>query len=229
MTGHPTPKMRRRAYRAAVVVTAGLTVAAVILAATGHHRGPGGAAATAAIPAPSRPGSTAGGASRELSSTAGALAKANQIIASEPGLVEGDPTAASAVVASWVTPAARAAVAARFAQARTAFEAAAGGPYSFDVAVLAERTTPGGPGSVGVDAWCAEAVFARGIPSYATYVTEHLGLVWQAGVWLVASMTDTPGPALSTAGPATPPAEAAGALAGFSPPPAGGETGGAGQ
>jgi hypothetical protein len=61
-----------------------------------------------------------------------------------------------------VTPAARAAIAARFAQSRTAFEAAAGGPYSFDVAVLAERTTPGGPASVSVDAWCAEA--GEGLP-----------------------------------------------------------------
>jgi hypothetical protein len=219
MTGHPTPKTRRRGYPAAVVATGVLTVAALILAATGHHRG-AGPAATAAIPAPPRPGSTTRGASAEPSSTAGASAKADQIIASEPALVEGDPTSASAVVASWVTPAARAGIAARFAQARTAFEGAAGGPYSFDVAVLAERTTPGRPGSVNV-----EAVFARGIPSYATYVTEHVGLVWDDGVWLVLSMTDTPGPALATAGQATPPAEAAAALAGFSPPPADGETG----
>lgn len=228
MTGRPTPKIGRRGCRAAVIVTAVLTVAAVVLAATGHHRG-AGAAAAAAIPAPPTPGSTSQGASPEPFGTAGALAKADQIIASEPALVEGDPTGVSAVVASWVTPAARAAIAARFAQARTAFEAAPGGPYSFDVAVLAERTTPGGPGGVGVDAWCAEAVFARGIPSYATYVTEHLGLVWGDGVWLVSSMTDTPGPALATAGPVTAPAEAAGALAGFVPPPAGGAVGGAGR
>ena len=82
---------------------------------------------------------------------------------------------------------------------RAAFDQAAGGPYRFEVAILAQRATQHGVGQVGVDAWCSEVIFARGQPSYATYVTEHLGLVWQSSAWRLESMSDTPGPSVALA------------------------------
>src|SRR5262249_28518859 len=123
--------------------------------------------------------------------------------------------------ASWATPAARAGMVARFTAARAAFDAAPGGPYRFDVAVLAVRTQLAAGGQVTVDAWCAEAVFARGGLSYGTYVTQLRGLVRRGGLWLLPSLSDTAGPSVATAGPPTPAAEAAAALAGFTPPPPG--------
>jgi hypothetical protein len=149
------------------------------------------------------------------------VAAAAWIVENEPLLVSVDQSQAVRMVDSWASATARQSLEARFVAVRTAFDQTAGGPYRFEVAVLAQRATEHGVGQVAVDAWCSEVIFARGEPSYATYVTERLGLVWQSSAWRLASMSDTPGPsvALASDAPATPAAEAAASLAGFSPLP----------
>ena len=130
-----------------------------------------------------------------------------------------DDGTAVALVDSWAAPRSRGTLQERFLAVRTAFDRAAGGPYRFDVAILAERWTRTASGSVTVDAWCSEVIFARDQPAYSSYVTEHLGLVWAGSAWLLESMTDSPGPsvALAASEPPTPGPEAAAALAGYVP------------
>ncbi len=152
---------------------------------------------------------------------AGAVATVERIVAVEPGLAGADPAAAVAV-AGWTSPGARAAIEADVDAARAALAAAPGGPYSFDAAVLAAKASPtgtrrGGGGGAVVAVWCSEVVFAKGIPVYSTFVTEHFGLAYMGRRWLITAATDTPGPSVPLGGSATPAAESQSALAGFLP------------
>lgn len=149
---------------------------------------------------------------------AGAVALAAEIVSDEPLLVEADVAAATALVDSWAAPSDRGLLEQAFLAARAGFAHAKGGPFSFDVALLADRIVTATAGRVVLDAWCAEVVFDRGEPTAGVYVTERMGLVWTAGGWRLSSMTDTPGPSVGLSGTPTPAAEATAALAGFGPP-----------
>lgn len=149
---------------------------------------------------------------------AGAVAAAATIISDEPLLVQANATAATALMDSWAAPSARRGLEQAFMAARARFVHAKGGPFSFDVGLLAHRIVTTSRGRVFLDAWCAEVVFDRGEPTAGVYVTERMGLTWAAGGWRLMSMSDTPGPSVGLSGTATPAAEAAAALAGFAPP-----------
>jgi hypothetical protein len=181
----------------------------------------GGAGDAAAVSASVDPGAGAlnPGTPAAAATVAGAVAAVERIVAVEPGLVRADP-AADAVVAGWTSPGARAAIEADVDAARAALAAVPGGPYSFDAAVLAAKasltgTDRGGEAEVAV--WCSEVVFAKGVPVYSAFVTEHFVLVYLGGRWLITAAADTPGPSVPLQGSATPAAEAQSALAGFVP------------
>lgn len=149
---------------------------------------------------------------------AGAVAVAATIVSDEPLLVKADVAAATALVDSWAASSDRGLLEQSFLAARAGFVQAEGGPFGFDVALLADRIVTATAGRVVLDVWCAEVVFDRGDPTAGVYVTERMGLVWTAGGWRLTSMTDTPGPSVGLSGTPTPAAEAAAALAGFGPP-----------
>jgi len=146
------------------------------------------------------------------------VAAAATIVSDEPLLVQANATAATALVDSWAVPSARQRLEQAFLASRAGFVQAKGGPFSFDVGLLADRIVTASAGRVILDAWCAEVVFDRGEPTVGVYVTERMGLTWTAGGWRLMSMSDTPGPSVGLSGTATPAAEAASALAGFAPP-----------
>ena len=145
---------------------------------------------------------------------AGAVAAAAEIVSDEPLLVGADAGAAIALVDSWAAPAARQGLEEAFLAARDGFVHAKGGPFSFDVGLLADRIDTARPGRVVLDAWCAEVVLDREEPTAGVYVTERMGLTWTAGGWRLNSITDTPGPSVGLSGTPTPATEAAAALAG---------------
>jgi hypothetical protein len=250
--------MRRRRINAlAAAATAALVIVAGVLALSGDRRGPGrsgrdgsahGMPTPALAPVPPRPVPTGGSVSRSSPGPtrmmggvpmgwrpglAGAVSAATAITQAEPALVASDAAAAERLVDAWAAPAAAPALEAAFVAQRDRFEQAPGGPYSFDVAALAEQATSTAKDSATVRLWCVEVIFERAQPAYSQYLTEQLRMAWVGGDWRLEATSDTPGPsvALGAGGVATPPAEAAAALGGFVPagPVAGGmATGGDG-
>ena len=67
--------------------------------------------------------------------------------------------------------------------------------------------------------WCAEVVFAKGKPSYGSYVTQTLHLMWEGGSWRLVTSVDTPGPAVPLAPGKVPTSieDTTSKLAGFAP------------
>jgi hypothetical protein len=211
--------------RGGAVVVASLAVVAVASAAalslggrrSGGSRAAGGLLAGGAgeATASSRSAVTTVGSSGH--DVAGALRAATSMVAMEPALVAADDATAAQLVAGWAASTSTASLMALFRRERTGFLDAPGGPYSFEVAPVAAKASPAGPDQVTVQLWCAEVVLAKGQPSYATYVTQSLQLVWEAGSWRLMSAADSPGPDVGLApgrGP-TPPGEASNRLAGF--------------
>lgn len=206
-----------------------LAVAAGALSVIGGRSSPSTRSAHITRPAPQAPlpqapPSAPGGPSPRQAglaadeTPAGAVAAAAEIVSDEPLLVEANATAATALMDSWAAPSARRQLQRAFLAARAGFVQAKGGPFSFDVALLADRIVTTSAGKVVLDAWCAEVVFDRGEPTVGVYVTERMELTWTAAGWRLTSMTDTPGPSVALSGTPTPAAEAASALAGFTPP-----------
>lgn len=225
-----TTTERRRSWAktlgAAAVV---LAVAAGVMSVLGGRSSPSTRFARVTTPAPQAPLPPAPpphppGSTRQTGAPAGddtpatAVAVAAQIVSDEPLLVGADATAATVLVDSWAAPGDRQGLGRAFMAARAGFVHAKGGPFSFDVGLLADRIVTATAGRVVLDAWCAEVVFDRGEPTAGVYVTERMGLAWTAAGWRLSSMSDTPGPSVALSGTATPAAEAASALAGFAPP-----------
>ena len=148
--------------------------------------GPGVAAS-----GPSSPDSKPVAAGRDV---AGSIRAATAIVAMEPALVATDDAGAARLVSSWSADSAAAALVEMVDRQRASFAHAPGGPYSFQVAPLAAKASPAGPDAVNVQLWCAEVVFAKAKPSYASFVTESLHLLWQGGRWRLTDSTDTAGP-----------------------------------
>lgn len=201
-----------------------LAVAAGVLSVLGGRSSPSTRSAHVMTPAPQAPPPQRFGSIRQTGALAGdetpaaAVAVAAQIVSYEPLLVGVDATAATALVDSWAAPSSRQALEQALLAARSGFVKAKGGPFSFDVGLLADRIVTTSAGRVVLDAWCAEVVFDRGEPTAGVYLTERMGLAWTAGGWRLTSMSDTPGPSVALSGTPTPAAEAASALAGFTPP-----------
>jgi hypothetical protein len=124
---------------------------------------------------------------------AGAVAAARAIVAMEPALVAVDDAGAAQLVASWAAASATSTLTDQLRQYRASFAQAPGGPYSFEVAPLAAKVNAASADDMTVQLWCAEVVFAKGKPSYGSYVTETLHLMWEGGSWRLVTTVDTPG------------------------------------
>jgi hypothetical protein len=210
---------------ALIVVTVVLVVAAVALNITGRSgagrrtrskasptsvAGPKGSAAD-----PSSPVRPAAAGHDEP----GAISAARSIVAMEPALVAGDDAGAARLVATWAASSAAAGLMDLVRRERTSFAQAPGGPYSFDVAPLAAKASSTSSDDVTVQLWCAEVVFAKGKPSYGSYVTESLHLIWEGGAWRLVTTVDQAGPAVPLAPGNTPTSaeDATSRLVGFGP------------
>jgi hypothetical protein len=218
------PARFSRAAMVLVAVTVVLVVAAGVLRVTGGPAGGGVQIPPVAVARQSRPASVpsspAGGPPTTVGhDVAGAVSAARSIVAMEPALVGGDDAEAARLVAGWSARPAAAGLMDVVRRQRVSFAQAPGGPYSFEVAPLAARATSTGPDEVSVQLWCAEVVFAKGRPSYGSYVTESLGLVWQGAGWRLLTTSDEAGPAVPLAPGKAPTSieEAASRLAGFGP------------
>lgn len=211
--GSAVRRWPRRRWACLAAATAVIATAVVMAAHPGASRSRSGSAAKVA-PVPPQPA-----AAPVVSAPGGGpVAVVLSVVAQEPVLADDPPATANRAVAAWAAPQAQAGLDNQLEAQRVALANAAGGPYHFDIAVLAVRTTTSGPTAM-VAAWCAEVVVGPTGPLYGSYLTEHFTLGLDAGRWLVESTSDDAGPNLGL--PAsiqlTPTPEAAAALAGFAP------------
>jgi hypothetical protein len=208
---------RRWAY---LTIAVAVVVAAIVMAAhPGGSRSRSGAAAEV-VPVSPRPSAATPVAAAPAASggRVGPVAVVLGVVAEEPALAGESTATADRKVAAWAAPQAQAGLERELASESEALASAKGGPYSFEVAVLAVRATTSGPSAM-VDAWCAEVVIGPNGPLYGSYLTETFTLQLVSGRWMVASTSDTAGPevGLPASIQPTPAAEAAAALAGFAP------------
>jgi hypothetical protein len=209
-----------------IVVTVVLVIAAVALNITGGSGAGRGNRSTASPTSVDGPKGSAAVPSSPVGKPAaaghdepGAISAARSIVAMEPALVAGDDAGAARLVATWAARSAAAGLMDLVRRQRTSFAQAPGGPYSFDVAPLAAKASSTSSDAVTVQLWCAEVVFAKGKPSYGSYVTESLHLIWEGGAWRLVTTVDQPGPAVPLAPGNTPTSaeDATSRLVGFGP------------
>jgi hypothetical protein len=204
-----------------MVVTAVLVLAALALSFAGRSRtaGPARRSTVPRVGGPSGPSLSVATPAATGHDEPGAIATARSIVSMEPALVAGDDASAVQLVSSWSASSATSGLVDQVRRDRAGFAQAPGGPYSFEVAPLAAKANSAGADDVTVQLWCAEVVFAKAKPSYGSYVTETLHLVWQGGTWRLVTTVDTPGPAVPIAPGKAPTSieEATSKLAGFGP------------
>jgi hypothetical protein len=207
-----------------IVVTVVLVVAAVVLNITGGSGAGRGIRSKASPPSVDGPKGSAADPSPVGKPAAGhdepgAISAARSIVAVEPALVAGDDAGAARLVATWAASSAAASLMDLVRRERTSFAEAPGGPYGFDVAPLAAKASSRSSDDVTVQLWCAEVVFAKGKPSYGSYVTESLRLIWEGGAWRLVTTVDQAGPAVPLAPGNTPTSaeDATSRLVGFGP------------
>lgn len=176
--------------------------------------GPGGTGGSEAVGSAGALGVPSGFAPDEAGAVAAAVAYtrfASELLA----MPTEDAVAARRAMA---TSAKAQAQAAEFAaQLATLREGWPPGALSYEVNPLATRVTTT-DGTVAVDVWYVGVVSARGVDTYAEWVTDSYELRWEAGDWRIASLVETDGP---TPAPAPQPmssaAEIEARLVGFEP------------
>jgi hypothetical protein len=206
---------------ALIVAAGGLVLAALAFTITGRSNsaGPAGRSQGSRVAARSGPSALVVDPPLTGHDEPGAIAAARAIVAMEPALVAGDDARAMQLVSSWSATAATAGLVDQVRHDRAGFVQAPGGPYRFEVAPLAAKASPAGADDITVQLWCAEVVFANAKPSYGSYVTQTLHLVWEGGAWRLVTTVDTPGPSVPIVPGKAPTSieEATSKLAGFGP------------
>lgn len=223
VTGTAADQTRKRWPRrrwAYLTIAVAVIVAAIVMAAHPGGSRPRSGSAAEVVPVSPRPSAAAPVVAGPAASggRVGPVAVVLGVVAEEPALAGESTATADREVAAWSAPQALAGLERELARESEALASARGGPYRFDVAVLAVRATTAGL-SATVDAWCAEVVISPNGPLYGSYLTETFTLRLVSGRWMVASTSDTAGPevGLPVSIQPTPTAEAAAALAGFAP------------
>lgn len=208
---------RRWAY---LTIAVAVIVAAIVMAAHPGGSRPRSGSAAEVVPVSPRPSAAAPVVAGPAASggRVGPVAVVLSVVAEEPALAGESTATADQEVAAWAALQAQAGLERELASESEALASARGGPYRFDVAVLAVRATTSGP-SAKVEAWCAEVVIGPNGPLFGSYLTETFTMQLVSGRWMVASTSDTAGPevGLPASIQPTPMAEAAAALDGFTP------------